>query len=110
MAHVHQNIFEKLYIYDFTLLLAHFVSKLAQCVFNHLPEFEIGDIFPRNGDCRLSKILQRLTVPRIIDQFRRKKYQKNVNMFATNFYMIIVQKYFVEHQLWAVKDSFITYV
>ena len=50
---------------------------VAQWVFKQSEEFRNRRHFPSmRAICRFSNILQRLTVPRIIDQFGRKRCQK----------------------------------
>ena len=50
---------------------------MAQWVFKHSKEFRNRRHFPsKTAYCRFFNILQRLTLPRIIDQFERKRWQK----------------------------------
>ena len=78
-AHVQQNIFGKTLIEVSSLhLYASFgtfcvqIDQLfaPQWVFKHSEEFRNRRHFPlKTANCRFSNILQRLTVPRIMDQF-----------------------------------------
>ena len=62
-------------------------SFAAQWVFKQSEEFRNRRNFSSmRAICRFSKILQRLTVPRKIYQFWRKRYQKSVKIGTTNFY------------------------
>ena len=74
-----KNLLQKFVVHIYTLLLASFSSKLIKYLrhsesFNIRKNSEIGDIFLQSQ--RFSNIFQRLTVPRIIDPFWRKMYQK----------------------------------
>ena len=70
----------------------------------------IANIISLRFFCLNSSFLQRLTVPRIIDQFRRKRYQKKRKYVGYKFLHEFFQKYFVVHYRWPAKDSFSTYV
>ena len=85
-VHVQQNIFGKTlievcspYLYasygTFCVQIGQLVAE--QWVFEHLEEFRNWRHFPsKTAICRFSNLLQRLTVPRIIDQCWRKRCQK----------------------------------
>ena len=63
--------------------------------------------------CRIPSILQRLTAPRIIDQFGHKSYQKKRKGVGYTGYSLlrgVLQKYLVKNELQPVKNSFITYI
>ena len=85
-AHVQQNIFGKTF---FEVCSPHLYASFgiihvqigqlfaAQWVFKQSEEFRYRRHFPsKTANCRFSNILQRLTVPRIIDQFWLKRCQK----------------------------------
>ena len=119
-VHVQQNIFGKTLIEvcsphlyasygTFCVQIGQLVT--AQWVFEHLEEFRNWRHFPsKTAVCRFLKVLQRLTVPRIYDQFGRKrclKKRKDVDYKLLKKYS---QKYFVVHEQSAVKNLFSTYV
>ena len=54
--------------------------------------------------------VQRLTAPRIIDQFGRKRCQNKRKDVGYKFLLNLFQWYFVVYKLWAVKNSVSTYV
>ena len=57
----------------------------TQWVFKHSEEFRNWWHFPSiTAICRFSYILQRLTVPRIIDLFEGKRRQRSVKMWTKN--------------------------
>ena len=57
--------------------------------------------------CRFSDMLQRLTVPQIIDQFRRKMWQNKCKDVEYKLQKEFFQKYLlILHERWAVKNSF----
>ena len=58
----------------------------------------------------LGSVLQRLTVPRIIDQFGRKRCQKKRKEVEYKLLQDFFQKDFVVHEQSAVENSFSTYV
>ena len=112
---VQQNIFWKTFIKVFSL--HHYASFgtfcvqigqlfAAQWVFKHSEEFRNRRHFPsRTANCQFSNILQRLTVPRIIDQFWRKRCQmkrKDVDYKLLNEFF---QRYFVVYEQSAVENS-----
>ena len=77
------------------------ISQLvkAQWVFKFSKEFRNRQHFPsKPAICRCSSILQRLTVPRIIDQFWRKRCQKKRKDMGYNLLQDFFQKYFVVHE------------
>ena len=76
-----------------------------------MEEFRNRRHFPsKTANCRFSNILQRLTVPRIIDQFWRERCQKKRKDVDYKLLQEFIQKYFVEHEQSAVENSFSTYV
>ena len=119
-AHVQQNIFGKTLIEVCSPhLYASFgtfcvqIGQLfeAQWVFKHSEEFRNRRHFPlKTANCRFPNIFQRLTVPRIIDQFWRKRCQKKRKDVNYKLIYNFFQKYFVVHERWAVKISVSTCV
>ena len=49
-------------------------------------------------------------MPRKIDQFRHKRCQKKLKDVEHELLFEFIQKYFVVHELWDVKDALSTYV
>ena len=83
------------------------ISQLfeAEWVFKLSKEFEIDDIFLRKQkflDVQAS-IIQRLTVPRIIDQLGRKRCQKKRKDGCYILLWEVFQKVYVVHNLQVVK-------
>ena len=86
-VHIQQNIFEKTLVEvgspnlyaslgTFCVQIGKFFAP--QWVFKHSEEFRNRRYFPsKTANCRFSNIIQRLIVPRIADQFGRKRCQKN---------------------------------
>ena len=84
---------------------------VAQWVFKHSEECPNRKHFPSmTAICLLSNIFQRLTLPRVIDQFGRKRCQKKREDVEDKLIKEFFQKYFDEHERSAVKTSFSTYV
>ena len=95
-VHAKQNIFPKIFIEvgsphscasfgTFCVTIGRSVA--AQRVLKHSEEFRNRRHFPSmTAICRFSNILQRLTVPRIIDQFRLKGAKRSVKIWAATFY------------------------
>ena len=77
-----KKLLKKFAAHIFTLLVGPFASKLVNYSrhsesFKHSEEFGNRRHFPLiTAICQFSNILQRFTVPRIIDKFRRKTRQK----------------------------------
>ena len=121
---MHKKIFlkENLQNFDahiFTFLVAPFASKLVN--YSRHSEYDSESLniwkirnrrqFPSIAAiCRLSNIFQRLTLPRVIDQFGRKRCQKKREDVEDKLIKEFFQKYFDEHERSAVKTSFSTYV
>ena len=83
----------------------------AQWVFKHSEEFRNRRHFPSIAAiCQLWKILQGLTVPRIIDKFGRKRCQKKRKDVDHTLQKKFIEKYFVVHEQSAIINSFSTYV
>ena len=120
-VNVKKNIFEKVFVEvwcphlyaSFGTFYVPIGQLLAtQRVFKHSEELQYQRHFPSiTVIWRFSNILQRLTavtVPRIIDQFGRKRYRKkrlDVNYKLLHGFQKI---YFLVHERLAVKNSFIT--
>ena len=82
----------------------------AQWVFKNSEEFRNQQHFASiRAICRFSNILQRVTVPRIVDQFGRKRCQKKRNEMKHKLRYEFFQKYSAVHKQSAVKNSFSTY-
>ena len=83
-----EYVFEKKsieYVVDiFTLLLAHFASKLVN--YSRHGRISKSTTFSIATICLFPKIFQILTVPRMIDQFGRKRCQQKRKDVATNFW------------------------
>jgi len=119
-AHIQQNIFGKTllevgspYLYA---SFGTFYAKIgplfeAQWVFKHSEEFRNRRHFPsKTANCRFSNIFQRLTVPRIIDQFGRKRCQKKRKDVNYKLLYEFFQRCFVLHEHSATENLFSTYV
>ena len=92
-----EKLLQKFVVYIFTLLLAHFASKLVNSShhsesLNIRKNSEIDDILLRR---QVIVDFQRLTVPRIIDQLGRKGEQKKREDVSCQLLLEVLKKIFV---------------
>ena len=59
---------------------------------------------------RLSSILQRFTMPRLIDQFGRKRYQKKLEDIGSKLLNTFFKKKIAVHELWALRFWLTVYI
>ena len=93
----------------FKLLLAHFAPKLVNYS-RHNDSLKYVWKLTNVVDFRNLPNALRLTVPRMINQFGRKRCQKKRKVVGYKLLQEFFQKYFVVHQRSGVKNSFSTYV
>ena len=103
-VHVQRNIFEKTFREVCSL---HLCTSFGHLLRPNCLVIRNRRYFPsKPAICRYSSILQRLTVPRRIDQFGHKRCQKKRKDVG---YELLSEFFFVSHERWAVKNSFIIY-
>ena len=118
--HLQQNIFEKTCIkVGSWKLYASFAAFLRPnwSIIRGPVNFELSEEIEISGLSKtaiwpFSNIFQRLTTPRMIDQFGRKSSRKKGKHVRYQLLCQYFQKYFVVHERerWAVKDSSSTYI
>ena len=84
----------------------------ARWVFKHSEEFRNRRHFSSmTAICRFSNILQRLTAPRIIDNFDAKCAKRSLEIGTTNFYKSFFKNgfFYMSSRLWKIR-SVHTYV